>query len=463
MPLRDDLLDPIPGNNPSGADLYYAPLFDEIKEARRQEDAGPMGLWEHARKTADYKQVIRLAQEALATKTKDLRLAAWLTEALIWRDQFAGLRDGLELIRGLIEKFWDTLYPELEDNDAEFRAAPVEWLGNYFEPEKGSSPALAVRNVPLTSSGLNWYQYKESRAVGYERDSEGNEARSKARQEALAEGKLAPEQFDAALGETPKAFYRTLEADRAGSVESLQALNELCQVTFGDASPSMGKLRQALEEVGSTVHVLLQKKLEQDPDPAPVVEVEQEQAAAVSEDQAAGVPPLDVSPGQLETFVGVEVASREDAIGHLLAVARYLRRADPSSPIPYLVLRALRWGELRASDDNLAPRLLEAPPSEIRIALKRHALAGDWKQVLETAERAMSSSCGRGWLDLQRYAIQACEELGHHSAAKAIRSELKALLTDFPQLLNMTLTDDTGTANPETLAWLYQEGFVSSA
>jgi type VI secretion system protein ImpA len=252
MPLRDDLLDPIPGNNPSGANLYYSSLFDEIKEARRQEDAGPMGLWEHERKTADYKQVIRLAEGALATKTKDLQLAAWLTEALIWRNQFAGLREGLDLIRGLIEKFWDTLYPELEDNDAEFRAAPVEWLGNYFEPEKGSSPALAVRNVPLTSSGLNWYQYKESRAVGYERDIEGNEARSKAREEALAEGKLAPEQFDAALGETPKAFYRTLEADRAGSVESLQALNELCQVKFGDAAPSMGKLRQALEEVGST-------------------------------------------------------------------------------------------------------------------------------------------------------------------------------------------------------------------
>ena len=54
MPLREDLLQPIPGENPCGANLYYSPLFDKIKEARRQESAGPMGAWEREVKTADY-------------------------------------------------------------------------------------------------------------------------------------------------------------------------------------------------------------------------------------------------------------------------------------------------------------------------------------------------------------------------------------------------------------------------
>jgi type VI secretion system protein ImpA len=64
-------------------------------------------------------------------------------------------------------------------------------------------------------------------------------------------------------------------------------------------------------------------------------------------------------------------------------------------------------------------------------------------------------------MDLQRYSIQACEGLGYQGAAKAIRSELKALLTDYPQLPTAILNDDTGAANPETLAWLKKEGFVS--
>ena len=41
MPLREDILAPIPGENPSGVDLRYDTkllIFDKIKEARRQDD-----------------------------------------------------------------------------------------------------------------------------------------------------------------------------------------------------------------------------------------------------------------------------------------------------------------------------------------------------------------------------------------------------------------------------------------
>ena len=82
MPLRDDLLNPIPGENPSGANLKYAPVYDQIKEARREEDDVEQGVWQRARKTADYPLVVKLASEALATKTKDVQVAAWLTEAI---------------------------------------------------------------------------------------------------------------------------------------------------------------------------------------------------------------------------------------------------------------------------------------------------------------------------------------------------------------------------------------------
>jgi len=37
MPLREDLLTPIAGDNPAGANLYYDTVFDQIKEARRED------------------------------------------------------------------------------------------------------------------------------------------------------------------------------------------------------------------------------------------------------------------------------------------------------------------------------------------------------------------------------------------------------------------------------------------
>jgi type VI secretion system protein ImpA len=49
MPLRDDLLNPIPGENPSGASLRYEPVYDKIKEARREDDDAPQGEWAHER------------------------------------------------------------------------------------------------------------------------------------------------------------------------------------------------------------------------------------------------------------------------------------------------------------------------------------------------------------------------------------------------------------------------------
>ncbi len=50
MPLRSDIFDPIPGDNPGGENLRYAPIYDKIKEARRQDDDAPQGEWARERK-----------------------------------------------------------------------------------------------------------------------------------------------------------------------------------------------------------------------------------------------------------------------------------------------------------------------------------------------------------------------------------------------------------------------------
>ena len=81
--LRQDLYESIPGDNPAGADLRYTPVYERIKEARREEDDLNQGVWKRERKVADYSTVITLAQEAIATGSKDLQLAAWLCHALV--------------------------------------------------------------------------------------------------------------------------------------------------------------------------------------------------------------------------------------------------------------------------------------------------------------------------------------------------------------------------------------------
>jgi type VI secretion system protein ImpA len=138
-----------------------------------------------------------------------------------------------------------------------------------------------------------------------------------------------------------------------------------------------------------------------------------------------------------------------------------MRAASPSNPAPYLMLRGLRWGELRAAD-TIDPLMLEAPPTEIRTRLKTLLLKSEWTKLIDAGEDVMATTFGRGWLDLQRYVLTACAELGseYEHVSAAIRGALRSLLRDIPDLIDQTLMDDSPTANVETRAWLRDNGLL---
>src|ERR1017187_9564821 len=463
MPLRNDLLNPIAGENPSGQNLRYAPVYDKIEEARREDDDAAQGDWKIERKVADWGFVVKTAGETLATKSKDVQLAAWLTEALLKTQGIGGLRDGLDLLKGLIDGFWDTLYPEIEDGDAEMRAAPLDWVGGRLD--------RGVKDSPLTRGGFSWFVYKESRKVPTEEEAGGSSAKAETRAAAVADGKLTPEEFDKSFDNSPKAYYVQLAADFDGAMESLQALDALCEEKFQEVAPSFGPLRQTLEEVKQAVRIFLQKKREKERD-EPVAGEESEAEAesatwAVEEEapaaQAAGAPPARArKPGGA---LSAEPADRDDAIARVVSAAKFLRGENQYDPAPYLLLRGLRWGELRAAGTEIDQTLLAAPPSGLRQDLKRLSLEGNWTEVLEAAEKGMGMECGRGWLDLQRYVGRACYELGgsYEPIRGAVISGVRGFLADYPRLPELTMMDDTPTANAETIAWLKEYVVVAPA
>ena len=450
MPLRDDILNPIEGDQPGGVSLRYDPIYDKIKEARREEEPLNQGAWKTEIKVADWPLVMRLTSEAIATRSKDLQLAAWLTEALLVRESFAGLAEGLGLCHRMIETFWESLFPELDPEDLEMRSAPLNWIGMKLD--------MPLRKAALVQGGYGYYLYKESRTVGYDAQAK-TDAEKKNRQKLLKEGKLAAEDFDKAFEETPKAFYSKAEKDLDECLGTIRGLNELCEEKFGDDTPSFSPLEQLLKEIRHTVHALLEKKREKEPDP---VEPEPEPEAAVMESAGAGGEPGRASPPAASmTFAmpaSTEPPDRREAIASVAAAAAFLRRQDPLSPAPYLMMRGLRWGELRAAAELSDPTLLEAPPTEIRQTVKRLAVDGKWAEMLEAAENIMALPCSRAWLDLQRLVVEACVALGerYFPIARSIRSELKALLRDLPHLMDATLMDDTAAANPQTRQWLQE-------
>jgi type VI secretion system protein ImpA len=446
--LREDLLRPIPGDNPSGANLRYSPVYDKIKETRfEDEDSAPQGEWQRERRRADFAAVIKLAGDTLANQTKDLQLAAWLAEAHLRREGLAALTECLDLFLNLQETFWDTLYPPIEDGTPELRATPQEWFAARCD--------YLLRRLPLTSNKLDWLKYRESRTVGYEEDSGPSDEKKRVRQEAVDEGKITAEEFDEALTATPKKFYEDLSSTIDTALESVGKLDSFCDQKYGPVAPNLSKLRGVLEELKQAVHVLLARKRETEPDGVPEVAVADEVTAEASsftgEAQAATTSALSRSTRPVSLG---EPKNVEDAFAIVGMVAEYLGKQDPASAVSFLLRRALRWGEVRSQGEFPDPSSFAAPCTELRQQLKRLYSESNWEELLAAAESAAFSPCGRAWLDLQRYSWHACDQLGHSYAAQAIGSETRGLLQDYPNFPQWTLTDDTPTANGDTKSWI---------
>jgi len=451
VPLRDDLLNPIPGDNPSGVSLRYDRVYDQIKEARTEDDDSiPGGAWERAPKKADHALVIRLAGEALATKSKDLQLAAWLMEAHVRREGIALIQPSLRLMQDLQEQFWETLYPEIEEGDAGMRAVPMEWAANRT--------ATVLRQAPITRDGLNFFEYRESRTIGYESDAEYNDAKREAREQAISEGKATAEDFDKAFAATPKTFYVNLEESIRSATETLDGLQVYCEEKYRDDAPGFGKLRTSLEEVGQVIASLLNEKRKLEPDEAAeeaAPEDAEAEAEAAAVEETAAAPAVVTAPRpRAAKAISAEPVDWGDAVRRIQAAAQFLATDRAGSPVAYLVNASLRLGEMREQGSWPTYDFLVSPPTETRQTLKRLASESNWEELLRTAVAAAGEPCGRAWLDVHRYVWKASCEAGYSAVSAAVISTVQALLRDLPELPTWTLDDDTPAANPETQRWL---------
>ncbi len=457
MPLREDLLEPIAGDNPSGENLYYDKVFDQIKEAAREElDTGPAGAWERTPKKADHVAVIKLAGETLATRSKDLRLAAWLIESHVKREGTALLLPGLDLLWKLQEKFWETLHPEKEeDGNVDLRITAIEGIFNRL--------AVWLRNAGITKSGMSSLQYHESRRVGFETDADTDEKQS-ARQDAIDQGKMTGEDFDASFNATPKAFYAGLEKTLTDAATLLDDLGRFHEEKYGDDYPSMNKLLTAVEEVRQLVSSLLNEKRKTDPDPEDIVAAESEEtyeeatyeeAPAYAEPVAASSP-VKKAPRPAGGFAGAPT-SAEQAYAAVAACAEYLRSEDAQSPVPYLVCAGLRFGETRKVGAWPPSDFAVAPTTETRQAMRRYINEYNWDELMKLCLHTLAEPCARAWLDLHRYIWRAAKEMGAEPVATAVATTVRGLLLDIPEVRGWILDDDTPVANAETQQWIDTE------
>jgi type VI secretion system protein ImpA len=458
----DALLQPISDEKPGGRSLAYEPDYDQMREARRSEDDAPQGDWQRATKLAEWDRVIQIGTECLRKKSKDLQVAAWLTEAFARSFGFAGIRDGLRLMAALQDRYWESYYPAVDDGDLESRWGPFEFLNN------DKLLPLIIRSIALTNaSGEKQYSFvrwQESRATD-------NAAKKSPDllQSLIAEGKIGGEQFDEAVRQTSRRFYETLSADLSEATEAFKALDSSTDSHFGRDAPGLSNVRKALDDVRKWLDPVVVRKRIEEPD-AETAPRSAEEPTEVSSESAGSDESVEPESTPAPAAVRITAArSRpatgpiggvEDARARIAEAAAYLRQNEPRSPAAYLVVRALRMGELYAEAEVSHTGQLPSPTSETRQLLKRLCAAGDWEQLLNSTEQALASPEGRAWLDPHRYSLMAMSSSSSpdpSTASKAVKSWIRMILTDFPSLASAELRDDTPAANSETRAWIQAE------
>ncbi|NYE59101.1 type VI secretion system protein ImpA [Duganella sp. 1224] len=123
------LLQPVGAEQRCGEDLSFSKEVDEIAQARQHDDpALDQGEWATALKEADWPLVATRCADLIATRSKDLRLAVWLAEALAKTRGLRGLGDGYAVLAGLCEQYWTDLYPLVDDGDCDQRIGNLFWL-----------------------------------------------------------------------------------------------------------------------------------------------------------------------------------------------------------------------------------------------------------------------------------------------------------------------------------------------
>jgi type VI secretion system protein ImpA len=304
-----ELCAPLAGDDPCGEDLSLGTSLIELDTLA----AGKPETQFSPAEDADWNEV-RNACLGLLNRSRDLRVAVPLTAALLMTEGLPGLRDGLAVLRGLVEQQWEGVYPRLDPEDKNDPLQRMNILAGLAAPVGSAGDPLRMverlRLLPIASSPqIGRFAYGtilEARA-------------------ASAAGTPLPEgidlsQIEAALRDTNPAELKATFAAAGEAAGQLQALAAavLARVSSVQA-PSFGELEQAIAGVQELV--------------GPYVG-----APAPAGGQAPGAGGNESTGGRISG----RISSRDDVLRVLEQIRAFYAASEPGSPIPLLIRRIER-------------------------------------------------------------------------------------------------------------------------
>lgn len=381
-------LAPIRADQPAGDDARYDDGYGRIRDAIKRLDM-PQA------QAVDWLEVAREGGALLETRSKDLLIAAHVAFALYELHKLDGLITGLSLVHGLLERFWDGLYPD-QKRGTRARGSALAWLLSRLDK---------LAEHPLTRAELELLAPLER---------------------AVARLDLQSDKLD---GHKP-AFtpLRTALARLAFAADALRAAASPAPAA-GPAAPSPAPSTAA-------------------PAPAPAAPSAPAAKTAAPIPSDMGPAPSIANKAELNAFF-------TRLRGQLWDIANALRTASDRDPLAYRLSRIASYFTLvepLVHTERVTP--LPAPSPLIAAEVEGIAAKEQWDKVLGVAEGSLRKS--PYLLDLHRHVHAALGRLGdgHRLAQLAVEAELLSLLRRVPELPELKFQDGTPFASEATRGFL---------
>lgn len=328
------LLAPLEGTFPTGLAMRGTMSYRMVEQARHSDDATlPMGSWAVELKRANWPKVSALIVSALDGVGKDLQLASWLFEAELNQRGFAAIAPCFALLHGLCGTWWAELHPQGDNGDFDARCNIVRWLNEKL--------LTTVSLLPLVDDGdhaASWshwelaHYHERLRAVHGDLPEE-------------AKGAATLEDLHGLLAATSSSLLRERYTELQQGREAIAAFEDFLREQLGHDAPSLGKLGEMLAKVQAPLRGEMSRRgQDMERSAAPVASHEPSFEALIEE--TIDEPEEAGAPSSLAQLLG----DREHAYRVLAEISDYLMQVEPHSPVPYLIQRAVAWGQLNAAE-----------------------------------------------------------------------------------------------------------------
>ena len=318
----ENLLSEVSPEAPCGEDLSYDASFLALEDMLRSKAGGGVveGVEEQAEEP-NWREVCEKSIELLR-RSKDLRVAMYLVLAALKMDDLAGLRDGLALLQGLLERFWEHLYPKLDPED---NNDPLERINilQSLSPERVSAQdpmkfKQRLAEIPLcNSTQMGRFSLRDIQVAKGEISVPDDELTTSPGLSVI----------DAAFQDT--ATDELLAASQTAE-EAIEHLATITTVFSKNAAQGQTPDISDFQSVLGNIHKCIQEYL-----------AKRGYGDAGEEGVSAGVAAGgDTEKGGIS--LAGDIRSPKEALLAIEKVCQYFDRNEPSSPVPMLLRRAQR-------------------------------------------------------------------------------------------------------------------------